>query len=107
MAKSVNIFLPLVELIGSSIPKYLANTLNTFPSKTALDSLLEKDEIAAAELGIYAMQSSGLREVSNPSEILLSQRDEELSGITIGATLEGARPMLIETQALVLSLIHI
>ncbi|MDQ7948041.1 MAG: DNA repair protein RadA [Pedobacter sp.] len=56
---------------------------------------------AAAELGIYAMQHSGLREVSNPSEILLSQRDEELSGITIGATLEGARPMLIETQALV------
>lgn len=56
---------------------------------------------AAAELGIYAMQNNGLREVANPSEILLSQRDEELSGITIGATLEGARPMLIETQALV------
>lgn len=56
---------------------------------------------AAAELGIYAMQGNGLREVSNPSEILLSQRDEELSGITIGATLEGARPMLIEAQALV------
>ncbi len=56
---------------------------------------------AAAELGIYAMQSNGLREVSNPSEILLSQRDEELSGITIAATLEAARPMLIETQALV------
>ncbi|MNI25060.1 hypothetical protein D3C73_786980 [compost metagenome] len=47
------------------------------------------------------MQGSGLREVSNPSEILLSQRDEELSGIAIAATLEGARPMLIETQALV------
>lgn len=56
---------------------------------------------AAAELGIYAMQGSGLRQVSNPSEILLSQRDEELSGISIGATLEGARPMLIEAQALV------
>lgn len=56
---------------------------------------------AAAELGIYEMQGSGLREVSNPSEILLSQRDEELSGIAIAATLEGARPMLIETQALV------
>lgn len=56
---------------------------------------------ATAEMGIYAMQGNGLREVSNPSEILLSQRDEELSGITIGATLEGARPMLIETQALV------
>ena len=56
---------------------------------------------AAAELGIYAMNSTGLREVTNPSEILLSQRDEELSGIAISATLEGARPMLIETQALV------
>jgi DNA repair protein RadA/Sms len=56
---------------------------------------------AAAELGIYAMQGDGLREVSNPSEVLLSQRDEELSGITIGATIEGARPVLIETQALV------
>lgn len=56
---------------------------------------------AAAEMGIYAMNSTGLREVSNPSEILLSQRDEELSGIAISATLEGARPMLIETQALV------
>lgn len=56
---------------------------------------------AAAELGIYEMQGSGLREVSNPSEILLTQRDEELSGIAIAAMLEGARPMLIETQALV------
>ncbi|MDO7742117.1 MAG: DNA repair protein RadA, partial [Pedobacter sp.] len=56
---------------------------------------------AAAELGIYAMHGAGLRQVSNPSEILLSQRDEELSGIAISATLEGARPMLIETQALV------
>lgn len=56
---------------------------------------------AAAELGIYAMHNSGLRQVSNPSEILLSQREEELSGIAISATLEGARPMLIETQALV------
>eukprot|EP01133_Synstelium_polycarpum_P013178 gene13178-15487_t len=56
---------------------------------------------AAAELGIYAMNGNGLREVTNPSEILLSQRDEELSGIAISATLEGARPMLIETQALV------
>lgn len=56
---------------------------------------------AAAELGIYAMHGNGLRQVSNPSEILLSQRDEALTGIAISATLEGARPMLIETQALV------
>lgn len=56
---------------------------------------------SASELGIYEMLGNGLREVSNPSEILLSQRDEQLSGITISAMLEGVRPMLIETQALV------
>jgi len=56
---------------------------------------------SASELGIYEMLGEGLREVSNPSEILLSQRDELLSGITISTTLEGMRPMLIETQALV------
>jgi len=56
---------------------------------------------SASELGIYEMRGTGLREVSNPSEILLSQRDEELTGIAISAMLEGARPMLIETQALV------
>jgi DNA repair protein RadA/Sms len=56
---------------------------------------------SASELGIYEMMGEGLREVSNPSEILLSQRDEPLSGVTISATLEGMRPMLIETQALV------
>ncbi|MBV6429433.1 MAG: DNA repair protein RadA [Haliscomenobacter sp.] len=53
------------------------------------------------ELGIYEMQAVGLREVSNPSELLLSQKEEELSGSAIGATIEGLRPMLIETQALV------
>jgi len=53
------------------------------------------------EMGIYEMQSSGLREVSNPSELLLSQKDEELSGCSVAATMEGLRPMLIETQALV------
>lgn len=60
----------------------------------------------AAELGIYEMQGSGLREVSNPSEILLSQREEALSGITISAMLEGMRPMLIEIQALVSTSIY-
>jgi len=56
---------------------------------------------STAELGIYEMQGTGLREVSNPSEILLSQREENFSGITIGATLEGNRPLLIEVQSLV------
>jgi DNA repair protein RadA/Sms len=58
---------------------------------------------STSELGIYEMQDTGLREVSNPSEILISQRDEEISGIAIAATIEGLRPMLIETQALVSS----
>lgn len=53
------------------------------------------------ELGIYEMQTEGLIEVSNPSEILLSQRDDGLSGTAIAATIEGLRPLLIEVQALV------
>ncbi len=56
---------------------------------------------STSELGIYEMRGVGLREVSNPSEILISQRDEELSGIAISVTIEGMRPMLIEAQALV------
>lgn len=55
------------------------------------------------ELGIYEMQGTGLRQVSNPSEILISTREEPVSGIAIAATMEGLRPMLIETQALVSS----
>src|SRR5690606_33776541 len=56
---------------------------------------------SSSELGIYEMQGAGLRQVSNPSEILLSQRESSLSGIAIAAMLEGVRPMLIEVQALV------
>ncbi|EGV42307.1 DNA repair protein RadA [Bizionia argentinensis JUB59] len=58
------------------------------------------------ELGIYEMQGSGLREVSNPSEILITQKDEELSGNAIAATLEGMRPLLIEVQALVSTAVY-
>jgi DNA repair protein RadA/Sms len=58
------------------------------------------------ELGIYEMQGSGLREVSNPSEILISKNDEELSGTAISATLEGMRPLMIEVQALVSSAVY-
>ena len=53
------------------------------------------------ELGIYEMIGSGLRQVENPSEILITNTDNSLSGISIAATLEGIRPMLIEVQALV------
>ncbi len=58
------------------------------------------------ELGIYEMQGSGLREVSNPSEILISKKDEELSGNAIAATLEGMRPLMIEVQALVSTAVY-
>ncbi|MEZ4949019.1 MAG: DNA repair protein RadA [Saprospiraceae bacterium] len=58
------------------------------------------------EMGIYEMQADGLREVSNPSELLLSQKDEELSGSAVCATIEGLRPMLIETQALVTQAVY-
>ena len=57
-------------------------------------------------LGIYEMQGSGLREVSNPSEILISKKDDELSGNAIAATLEGMRPLMIEVQALVSTAVY-
>jgi len=56
---------------------------------------------STSEIGLYEMLGSGLREVSNPSEILISQKDGQLSGVAIGATLEGNRPLLIEIQSLV------
>jgi DNA repair protein RadA/Sms len=58
---------------------------------------------STAEIGIFEMLGSGLREVSNPSEILITQHDSALSGVTVAATLDGVRPLLIETQALVSS----
>ena len=61
---------------------------------------------SAAELGVYEMNQEGLREVSNPSEILISERDEATSGVGIAATIEGARPLLVEIQSLVSSAVY-
>ncbi|OYU83625.1 MAG: DNA repair protein RadA [Flavobacterium sp. BFFFF2] len=61
---------------------------------------------STSELGIYEMIGSGLREVANPSELLMSHRDEALSGTAIGATIEGMRPLLIEVQALVSTAVY-
>lgn len=61
---------------------------------------------STAEIGIFEMQGDGLREVENPSEFLLSQRDETLSGCAVAATLEGVRPMFIEVQSLVSSAVY-
>lgn len=56
---------------------------------------------STAELGIYEMSDAGMRAVTNPSEILITQKEDQLSGIAIAATMEGLRPLLIEVQALV------
>ena len=58
------------------------------------------------EMGIYEMQGSGLREVTNPSEILLSKKDAALSGIAVAVTMEGMRPLLVEVQALVSTAVY-
>lgn len=56
---------------------------------------------STSELGIYEMQGNGLRAVNNPSELLMTQRDHPVSGIAVGGTIEGIRPLLIEVQSLV------
>ncbi len=56
---------------------------------------------STSEIGVYEMQGNGLREIQNPSEILISQNPDRLSGVAVSATLEGIRPLLIEVQALV------
>ncbi|MEM9141869.1 MAG: DNA repair protein RadA [Bacteroidota bacterium] len=61
---------------------------------------------STAELGIYEMQGNGLRQVNNPSEILISKNDDGLSGTAIAATVEGMRPLLVEIQALVSTAVY-
>ena len=61
---------------------------------------------STSEIGIFEMLESGLKEVSNPSELFINQHDEPLSGISIAATVDGLRPFLIETQALVSSAVY-
>ena len=61
---------------------------------------------SASELGVYEMNSYGLREVANPSKILISERDEKTSGVAIAGTIEGARPLLVEIQSLVSSAVY-
>lgn len=61
---------------------------------------------SASEIGIYEMKGNGLREIENPSEILISEREDHLSGISISCAVEGIRPILLETQALVSSAVY-
>jgi DNA repair protein RadA/Sms len=61
---------------------------------------------STSEIGIFEMQNAGLREVNNPSEILLSHSEETLSGTAIASTLEGVRPLMIEIQSLVSTAVY-
>jgi DNA repair protein RadA/Sms len=61
---------------------------------------------STSELGIFEMVETGLREVDNPSEMFINQHEEDLSGISIAATVDGLRPFLIETQALVSTAVY-
>ncbi|MDT3408594.1 UNVERIFIED_CONTAM: putative ATP-dependent serine protease [Pseudacidovorax intermedius] len=61
---------------------------------------------STAEIGIYEMVSQGLKEIKNPSEILITKKSEELSGNSVAVTLEGNRPMLLEIQALVSTAVY-
>jgi DNA repair protein RadA/Sms len=92
-------------LAGPKVLEHMVDTVLTFEGDRHMAYRIlrtTKNRFGStSELGIYEMVGSGLREVSNPSEILISQRDEELSGITIGAMLEGNRPLMIEIQSLV------
>ncbi len=92
-------------LAGPKILEHMVDTVIQFEGDRHLSYRIlrtTKNRFGStSELGIYEMQGNGLRQVSNPSEILISQRDDSLSGISIGASLEGNRPLLIELQSLV------
>ncbi len=98
------------QLAGPKILEHMVDTVIQFEGdRNHVYRLLRaaKNRFGStAEIGIYEMLGDGLREVSNPSEILISKRDTDLSGNAIAATLEGIRPMLIEIQALVSSAVY-
>lgn len=93
------------SLAGPKVLEHMVDTVIQFEGDRHLSYRIlrtTKNRFGStSELGIYEMQSNGLRQVSNPSEILISQREDSLSGISIGASLEGNRPLLIEIQSLV------
>ena len=93
------------SLAGPKVLEHMVDTVLQFEGDRHLSYRIlrtTKNRFGStSELGIYEMRDTGLRQVTNPSEILISQRESDLSGVTIGATLEGNRPLLIEIQSLV------
>jgi DNA repair protein RadA/Sms len=95
------------SLAGPKILEHMVDTVLTFEGERNYGYRIlrsVKNRFGpTSEIGIYEMQDNGLREVTNPSEILISQREHDVSGVAIAASIEGLRPMLIEIQALVSS----
>lgn len=93
------------NLAGPKVLEHIVDTVLQFEGDTnhmyrILRSIKNRYG-STSEMGIFEMQNTGLREVTNPSELLLSENEEKLSGVSISATIEGMRPFLIEIQALV------
>ncbi|QDH78399.1 DNA repair protein RadA [Echinicola soli] len=93
------------SIAGPKILEHMVDTVLQFEGDRHLSYRIlrtSKNRFGSTnELGIYEMRAEGLRGVANPSEILLSQREEVLNGVAIGAMLEGNRPLLIEIQSLI------
>lgn len=112
MAKSKNIPIFIIghitkdgAIAGPKILEHMVDTVLQFEGDRHYNyrilRTLKNRFGSTSELGIYQMQGEGLRQVANPSEILISPRDQSLSGISISAVMEGARVLLLESQALV------
>ena len=112
IAKDKNISIILVghitkegSIAGPKVLEHMVDTVLQFEGDRHLSYRIlrtHKNRFGStAEMGIYEMRGDGMRQVNNPSEILISQKSSDLSGVAIGATLEGNRPLLIEIQSLV------
>ena len=98
------------QLAGPKLLEHMVDTVLQFEGETQnsyrILRTLKNRFGSSLELGIYEMTSEGMREIDNPSEILINQRSENLSGVGVVASLEGNRSLLIETQALVSSAVY-
>ncbi|KGN92238.1 DNA repair protein RadA [Porphyromonas canoris] len=98
------------SIAGPKILEHLVDTVLQFEGDTNYQYRLlraNKNRFGStSEIGIYEMRQNGLRGVENPSELLITRREEQLSGICVGCAMEGARPILIEIQSLVSSAVY-
>jgi DNA repair protein RadA/Sms len=98
------------QLAGPKLLEHMVDTVLQFEGETQnsyrILRTLKNRFGSSLELGIYEMTSKGMREIDNPSEILINQRSENLSGVGVVASLEGNRSLMIETQALVSAAVY-